>query len=97
MPAWLVVTATLKDREAFMGCGYSQKAAEILESHGGRYVIRAPGETMLEGEGPEGASVVVSEWPNRAAAEAFYNSPEYAEAKRLREGLAEISVMLVGA
>lgn len=97
MAAWLVVTATLNDRDAFMACGYSQKAAQILEQHGGRYVIRAPGATVLEGQGAEGASVVVSEWPSREAALAFYNSPEYTEAKRLREGLAQINVTLVGA
>ncbi|MGE8134000.1 DUF1330 domain-containing protein [Novosphingobium subterraneum] len=97
MAAWLVVTATLKDRDAFMACGYSQRAATILEQHGGRYVIRAPGATVLEGEGAEGASVVVSEWPSREAALGFYNSPEYTEAKKLREGLAEINVTLVGA
>ncbi|MFY7837008.1 MAG: DUF1330 domain-containing protein [Novosphingobium sp.] len=97
MAAWLVVTATLKDRDAFMACGYSQKAAQILEQHGGRYVIRAPGATVLEGEGAEGASVVVSEWPSREAALAFYNSPEYTEAKALRAGLADINVTLVGA
>jgi uncharacterized protein (DUF1330 family) len=97
MPAWLVVTAKLKDRDAFMACGYSQKAAEILEAHGGRYVIRAPGATVLEGNGTDGASVVVSEWPNREAALSFYNSPEYAAAKRLRESLADIDIVLVGA
>lgn len=97
MAAWLVVTAKLNDRDAFMACGYSQLAAKILEDHGGRYVIRAPGATVLEGEGSEGASVVVSEWPSRDAALAFYNSPEYTDAKRLREGLAEINVTLVGA
>lgn len=97
MAAWLVVTAKLNDRDAFMACGYSQLAAKILEDHGGRYVIRAPGATVLEGEGAEGASVVVSEWPSREAALAFYNSAEYAEAKRLRAGLAEINITLVGA
>ena len=97
MAAWLVVTATIPDRDAFMACGYSQLAAQVLEKHGGKYVIRAPGAVTLEGAGAVGASVVVSEWPSREAALAFYNSPEYAEAKKLREGLAEISVVLVGA
>lgn len=97
MAAWLVVTALIKDREAFLSCGYSQKAAEIMESHGGKYVIRAPGGTVLEGEGQDGASVVVSEWATRDAALGFWNSPEYAETKKLREGLADISVTLVGA
>lgn len=96
MPAWLIVTAHIKDREAFMTCGYPQKAADALAQYGGTYVVRAPGGTVLEGEGRDGGSVVVSEWPDRAAALAFYNSPEYAEAKVLREGLADISVTLVG-
>lgn len=97
MAAWLVVTATIPDRDAFMACGYSQLAAQILEKHGGKYVIRAPGAVTLEGSGADGASVIVSEWPSREAALAFYNSPEYAEAKKLRAGLADISVVLVGA
>ncbi len=96
MAAWLVVTATIPDRAAFMACGYSERAAQILAAHGGKYVIRAPGAAVLEGSGTEGASVVVSEWPDRAAALAFYNSPEYAEAKALRKGLADISINLVG-
>ncbi|AXB79973.1 DUF1330 domain-containing protein [Novosphingobium sp. P6W] len=97
MAAWLVVTAHLKDREAFMSCGYAQAAADALVNYGGTYVVRAPGGTVLEGEGKDGGSVVVSEWPDRAAALAFWNSPEYTAAKVLREGLADISVTLVGA
>jgi uncharacterized protein (DUF1330 family) len=96
MAAWLVVTAHIKDREAFLSCGYPQAAAEALAQYGGSYLVRAPGGTVLEGEGCDGGSVVVSEWPDREAALAFYNSPEYSAAKVLREGLADISVMLVG-
>ena len=97
MAAWLVVTAHIPDRAAFIACGYSERAASALEQHGGRYVLRAPGATVLEGSGTEGASVVVSEWPSREAAIAFWNSPEYQAAKALRAGLADISVMLLGA
>ena len=50
----------------------------------------------LEGSGMDGASVVVSEWPSRDAALAFWNSPEYAQVKKLREGLADVQIMLVG-
>lgn len=96
MAAWLVVTAHIKDREAFLSCGYPQAAAEALAHYGGRYLVRAPGGTVLEGEGRDGGSVVVSEWPDREAALAFYHSPEYSAAKALREGHADISVTLVG-
>lgn len=94
MTAWLIVTAHVSDREAFLA-SYAPAAATLVEQFGGRYVIRAPGAVQLEGEGGAGASVVVSEWLDKAAAEAFWNSPEYSEAKRLREGIAEVSVLLV--
>mgnify|MGYP003474186516 FL=1 len=95
MPAWMIVSAKISDREKFIS-GYGAAAAKLVEQFGGRYVIRGPGAQMLEGEGWDGASVVVSEWPDRAAALAFWNSPEYAEAKKLREGLADCSILLVG-
>ncbi|GAM06761.1 MAG: DUF1330 domain-containing protein [Pseudomonadota bacterium] len=97
MAAWLIVTARVPDRDAFMASGYPQAAAKIQAQYGGEYIIRGPGGTVLEGPGEDGASVVVTQWKDREAALAFWNSPEYAEAKKLREGLAEISVTLVGA
>ena len=95
MTAYLVITAHIADREAFMS-GYGPKAAALIERFGGTYVVRKPGATQLEGEGWDGASVVVSEWPDRAAAEAFWTSDEYAEVRKLREDIAEVSVLLVG-
>ncbi len=95
MTAWLVITARVHDRAAFMA-GYAPAAAGLVEQFGGRYVIRAPGAELLEGDGMTGASVVVSEWKSRAAAQAFWQSPEYAEVRKLREGLADVQVMLVG-
>lgn len=96
MSAWLIVTAHVRDRAGFMA-GYAPAAAALVAKFGGKYVIRAPGAEQLEGAGGAGASVVVSEWPDKAAALAFWNSPEYAEAKKLREGMADVSVLLVEA
>ena len=45
----------------------------------------------------DGASMVISEWPDKAAAKAFWDSPEYQEAKKLREGCAECQVLLIEA
>ena len=93
MAAYLVVTAQIRDRERFLA-GYAAAAAALTEHFGGEYVLRAPGAEVLEGEHP-GGSVVVSRWPDRAAALAFWNSPEYAEARRLRDGIAACQVLLV--
>lgn len=96
MPAYMIVTATLSDRDAFIA-GYGRAAAALVGQFGGRYVLRAPGVALLEGAFGDGGSVVISEWPDKAAALAFWNSPEYAEAKKLREGIADVQVLLVEA
>ncbi|HEV2567433.1 DUF1330 domain-containing protein [Sphingomonas sp.] len=96
MAAYLIVTADIRDRAAFLA-GYAPRAAELVAKFGGRYVLRAPGALVLEGDDAEGSSVVISEWPDRAAALAFWNSPEYGEAKQLREGLADCRVLLIEA
>jgi len=101
MPAYMIVTAKIRDREAFIN-GYGKAAAALVERFGGKYVLRGPGATLLEGDfganGLDGgASMVISEWRDRAAAEAFWNSPDYAEAKKLREGIADCQVLLIEA
>lgn len=96
MAAYLIVTARIIDRERFIS-GYARRAAELVTSFGGRYVIRAPGAEVLEGANPESASLVISEWPSREAALSFWNSPEYAAAKAMREGLADVEVLLIEA
>jgi uncharacterized protein (DUF1330 family) len=94
MPAYMIVTAAIRDREAFIA-GYGAAAAALIPKFGGEYMLRGPGAECLEGQFGEGASMVISKWPDRAAAKAFWNSPEYAEAKKLREGLADVQVLLI--
>lgn len=94
MPAYMIVTAKVHDREKFI-TGYGAAAAALIPQFGGEYLLRGPGAECLEGEFGEGASMVISKWPDRAAARAFWNSAEYAEVKRLREGLADVQVLLI--
>ena len=94
MPAYMIVTAAIHDIETFIG-GYGEAAAALIPKFGGEYLLRGPGAECLEGDFSEGASMVISKWPDREAAKAFWNSPEYAEAKKLREGLADVQVMLI--
>jgi uncharacterized protein (DUF1330 family) len=96
MPAYMIVTAKIKDREAFIQ-GYGTAAAKLVTQFGGRYVLRGPGAELLEGDWGDGASMVISEWPDRDAAKTFWNSPEYAEARKLREGVADVQVLLIDA
>ncbi len=92
----MIVLAKIADREAFIE-GYGKAAAALLERHGGRYLLRAPGVALLEGDWGDGASAVISEWPDMAALHAFWNSPDYTEIKKAREGIAECRVWAIEA
>jgi uncharacterized protein (DUF1330 family) len=92
----MIVTAKIADRDAFIA-GYGAAAGALVARFGGKYVLRAPGAALLEGDFGDGASMVISEWPDKAAALAFWNSPEYADAKKLREGVADCQVLLIEA
>lgn len=94
MPAYMIITAKIADRDGFIS-GYGKAAAELVAKFGGQYVLRAPGAELLEGGFGNGASVVISQWPDKEAAQRFWNSPEYREVKKLRDGLADCQVILV--
>jgi uncharacterized protein (DUF1330 family) len=96
MAAYLIVTAKIADRDAFIN-GYGAAAAALVEKFGGKYVLRAPGAQLLEGEFGDAASMVISEWRDKAAAQAFWDSPDYAEVKKLRDGIANCQVLLIEA
>ena len=96
MAAYMVVAAQIADRDAFIA-GYGAAAAALVARFGGRYVLRGAGALGLEGDFGDGASMVISEWPDKAAALAFWNSPEYAEIRKLRDGIAECQVLLIEA
>lgn len=94
MPAWFVITTRVHDRDAFMA-NYSPAVAQLAERWGATYLLRGRGGVVLEGEGYPGGGAVIMEWPDKETALAFWNSPEYAQVKALRDGIADVSVTLV--
>ncbi|TQV78820.1 DUF1330 domain-containing protein [Exilibacterium tricleocarpae] len=96
MPAYMIVTARIADRDRFIE-GYGKAAAALVAEMGGRYLLRAPNAVLLEGDFGAGASMVISEWPDRQAALAFWQSPAYAEIKKLRRDIADCQVLLIEA
>lgn len=94
MSAYLIIDAVIHDRAAFGA--YAAVTAKLVSQFGGRYLVLGGGEMQtLEGYAGFAGKAVVSEWPTREAAMAFWNSPEYAEARKLREGICEARVTLV--
>jgi uncharacterized protein (DUF1330 family) len=57
--------------------------------------VKGAGGLFLENGWCDNPSALVSEWPDRAAAQRFWESPEYAEAKKLREGIGKFQVLLI--
>jgi uncharacterized protein (DUF1330 family) len=71
---------------------YRQQAHPLVAAYGGRVIVR-PGELQVV-EGPQAEYMIVTEWDDVAAAKAWYNSPEYQSARKLREGAAQVQVII---
>ncbi len=73
---------------------YTSVTPEIIASFGGRFVARNGQKETLEGP-VEDKRLVILEFPDYASAKAFFDSPAYAQAKKLRQGAAEAQFVLI--
>jgi len=64
---------------------YVEAVTPLVEAHGGRYLARTPRAEKFEGERPLPGIFMLIDWPSKEAAEAFYESAEYAPYRRSRE------------
>jgi len=62
---------------------YRTQVLPTIEAHGGRFLVRGGAFTALEGDMPY-ERIAMLEFPTRAAAEAWYHSPEYQRILPLR-------------
>jgi len=92
MPAYLIVETKITDPEQYEH--YKAAAPAALAAYGGKYVARGGETAVLEGDW-DPSRLVVLEFPDLESAKRFYDSPEYAEARKLREGAAELNMVVV--
>ena len=92
IPVYMIVNAHIFDAVRFGE--YGRANAALVKQFGGKYLVLGGALETLEGEWPEGKSVI-SEWPSREAALAYWHSPEYAKIRVLREGICDARVVLV--
>jgi uncharacterized protein (DUF1330 family) len=90
--AYLLVQVDVTDIERYQE--YGKHSPAIIAKFGGRYLARAGRTLTLEGT-PAKARVVVIEFPSLARARAFYDSPEYVAARKLREGAGDAQFVVV--
>ena len=74
MSAYIIARIEVTDPEAYMK--YASQTVALAEKFGGRFLVKAGAMTQMEGTGP--ARHVVIEFADRAAAERFYGSDDYA-------------------
>jgi uncharacterized protein (DUF1330 family) len=92
MPAYVIAHLTVTDPEGFEN--YRKAVPPIIEAHGGRFLVNGGEAVTLEGDLSR-PRMIVLEFPDKAAAERFYNSPEYQAILPLRLKTAEGSVRVV--
>jgi uncharacterized protein (DUF1330 family) len=62
---------------------YKSRVGPLVQRHGGRYVVLGGNARRVEGDWAP-AYLVMIEFPDLARATQWYESPEYADVKRLR-------------
>ena len=91
MTAYVIYEAVITDAAQYEV--YKQAAAASVTAAGGRYVARGGEVESFEGTAP--ARVVILEFPDLAAATAWYRSEQYTEARALRERACDARMYVV--
>lgn len=91
-PALMLIEADIHDMDGFRA--YTQAIIPIVQRFGGSYVVMRGERQDLEGDWGT-TRVVISRWPSMEAARAFWFSPEYQQAIKLREGTGTFRVTLL--
>jgi uncharacterized protein (DUF1330 family) len=97
MPGYLIAEHIITDATKFEE--YRVKVGPLIAKHGGRYVTKPGSHLVLEADNAvwQPQRVVIVEFPDRAALEAWYHSAEYKPLIELRRAAAkDMLIMLDG-
>src|SRR5690348_9817339 len=92
MPAFVVVQIEVHDQETYDK--YKELAPPSIAAYGGRYALRGGSVKTLEGSWHPGRFVIL-EFPSAEKAQAWWDSPEYAKGKAMRQKAAHTEMILV--
>jgi uncharacterized protein (DUF1330 family) len=92
MPAYIVVEVEVEDPIRYED--YKKMVPPSLAEYGGRFLVRGGQVENLEGTwSPK--RLVITEFPSVEQAKAWWSSPEYADAKALRQATAKSQLIVV--
>ena len=92
MAAYVVVEITIHDPSVYDA--YKSLAPASIAKYGGRYMVRGGTTTPLEG-GWDPQRLVILEFPNAQQAKAWWGSPEYADAKTMRQSCSTTRMVMI--
>jgi uncharacterized protein (DUF1330 family) len=92
MPAYVIVETDVHDPEQYER--YKAASPDAVHGGGGRFVVRGGDLRVLEGDW-EPSRLVMLEFPDLETARRWYESAEYQEVKRLRDGAANLRMVAV--
>lgn len=92
MAAYVFVHIDVHDPDRYRD--YVQMSPVSIAKYGGRFIARAGRAEALEGPTPA-RRVVILEFPTYEQATAWHASPEYAEAKALRQATSTATMIVV--
>jgi len=94
MPAYVIVDIDIHDPATYEANNLG--AIDTVSAHGGTYLARGGPTEVLEGDW-DPRRLVILQFDSVEQARAWYESPDYAPAKRLRHQVARTNMLLVDA
>ena len=92
MPAYAIADIKIEDLETYKG--YQALTLATIEKYGGRFKVRRGDSEVKEGQWQPGR-IVVLEFDDMNALKRWYDSPEYTEARAIRQKAATGSIIFV--
>lgn len=92
MPAYMIVEVKVKDPVKYED--YKKLTPATIELYGGKFIVRGGKAELIEGE-EKPKRIVLLEFESSEKAKAWWNSPEYSTAKKLRHAAADSRMILV--
>jgi uncharacterized protein (DUF1330 family) len=93
MPAYVIAEVSNSTDQAKLD-EYRRGNTEVVARHGGRFLVRGGDLEVIEGD-RDPQRIVVIEFPDRAAARAWYDDPDYERLKALRQSASDTDLILV--
>ena len=94
VPAYVIANFIINDKEEYRK--YEKGFFPILKKHGGSFFTFDDNAKHLEGSDPRPGRMVIFQFPSEAAADAWYNDPEYQALSEFRRaGTSLVSLTMV--